>query len=166
MSALQRLGGATAWVSEARCVPESQESSRSRVMLVAVHSRAVLELEPGVMANVAAARSFVLRTLADDVPDEVAADLQLATSELVTNAYEHGATAPVVVAVYVENGCASVSVRSHQRPGARVAEVADWSIADPAQLAGRGLGIVRAIADDLEVATERSALTITVHRKW
>src|SRR5215216_5135582 len=110
MSALQRLGGATAWVPEARCVPESQESSRSRVMLVAVHSRAVLELEPGVMANVAAARSFVLRTLADDVPDEVAADLQLATSELVTNAYEHGATAPVVVAVYVENGCASVSV--------------------------------------------------------
>jgi anti-sigma regulatory factor (Ser/Thr protein kinase) len=135
-------------------------------MLVAAHSRAVLELEPATMANVSAARSFVRRTLGPDVPDEVAADLQLATSELVTNAYEHGAEAAVVVTVEVGDGCASVSVRSHQRPGANVAEVSEWSIADPEQLAGRGLGIVRAIADDLELTTEGSTLTIAVHRKW
>jgi len=135
-------------------------------MLVAAHFRAVLELEPANMANVSAARSFVRRTLGGDVPDEVAADLQLATSELVTNAYEHGAEAPVVVTVSLGNGCASVSVTSHQRPGANVAEVAEWNIADPEQMAGRGLGIVRAIADDLELTKEASALTIAVHRKW
>jgi anti-sigma regulatory factor (Ser/Thr protein kinase) len=135
-------------------------------MTVAAQSRAVLRLDAGSMSNVSTARSFVRRHLADGVPEEAAADLQLATSELVTNAYEHGASAPVTVTVEMGEGCASVVVTSQQRPERRVADVGEWSIAEPERLAGRGLGIVRAIADDLEVSADGNALTITVYRKW
>jgi anti-sigma regulatory factor (Ser/Thr protein kinase) len=126
----------------------------------------MLALEPGTMSSVSTARSFVRRTLESAAPDEVVADLQLATSELVTNAFEHGEPRPVVVAVDVQDGCASVTIKSHQSGESRMADVSEWSIAEPGRLAGRGLGIVRAIADDVEVASEGDALVITVYRKW
>jgi anti-sigma regulatory factor (Ser/Thr protein kinase) len=133
---------------------------------VAERSPGVLELEPGTMSNVSTARSFVRRTLEAVAPDEVVADLQLATSELVTNAFEHGEPRRVVVAVEVGDGCASVTIKSHQRAESRLADVSEWSIAGPGRLAGRGLGIVRAVADDVHVASEGDRLEVTVYRKW
>jgi anti-sigma regulatory factor (Ser/Thr protein kinase) len=49
------------------------------------------------MQNVSVARRFVSDTLDGLVPSSVVADLLLATSELVTNAFEHGRESPVVV---------------------------------------------------------------------
>lgn len=135
-------------------------------MGVAAHSPAMLELDPGTMSNVSVARSFVRRALEPIVPGDVVADLQLVTSELVTNAFEHGAPQPVLVAVKATERQASVTIRSHLRRGRQVADVGEWSIAEPDRMAGRGLGIVRAVADGLEVDNDGDELTITVHRHW
>ncbi len=59
-----------------------------------------------------------------------------------------------------------MTIKSHQSGQSRVADVSEWSIAEPERLAGRGLGIVRAIADDLDVVSEGDALVFTVYRKW
>lgn len=135
-------------------------------MIVAAHSPAVLELPPGSMSNVGTARSFVRSQLVDVVPAAVAADLQLAVSELVTNAFEHGAWAPVVVEVGSIGSRAFVAVTNQQANGAVVASVDRWEIAGPERLAGRGLGIVRALADHIELATRGAEVRITVHRDW
>ena len=135
-------------------------------MVVAAQSPAALELAPGSISSVSTARSFVRRTLDGKAPDSVSADLQLAVSELVTNAFEHGAHQPVLVELFLHDQRASLTVTSHQQPGSAIAHVDDWRVADPERLAGRGLGIVRALADDLELETKQSAVKITVHRHW
>lgn len=136
------------------------------MIVAAAESPAVLELEPGTMSNVSAARRFVAASLDGRAPHHVVADLQLAASELVTNAFEHGAPEPVVVAVGCVGHTASLRVSSHQRPNTQLADVNHWNIADPERLAGRGLGIVRALADDLDVSSDGSALVITISRRW
>lgn len=136
------------------------------MIVAAAESPAVLEMEPGQMTNVSIARRFVTSELRDRAPSSVVADLQLVTSELVTNAIEHGDAQPVVVSVHSTPSQASVSVASHQRPDSRIADANHWNIADPERLAGRGLGIVRAIADDLDVSSNGTELVITVYRRW
>jgi anti-sigma regulatory factor (Ser/Thr protein kinase) len=136
------------------------------MIVAAAESPAVLELEPDTMSNVSTARRFVAAALDGHAPKQVVGDLQLAASELVTNALEHGAAEPVVVSVNAGDHAASLRVTSHQRPNTQIADVSHWHIADPERLAGRGLGIVRALADELDVSSEGDALVITVLRRW
>lgn len=116
------------------------------------------------LSSVGAARRFVRNALADRTPDEVASDLVLVVSELVTNAIEHGARAPVEVSVRADHGLASVTVTSAGGDG--LAGVAHWRAAEPDRLSGRGLGIVRRLADEIDVERTAGAVAITVHRRF
>jgi anti-sigma regulatory factor (Ser/Thr protein kinase) len=123
-----------------------------------------IELEPA-YENVAAARRFVAERLDGMAADRcVVDDLRLAASELVTNALEHGEHEPVVVELGVNTGVVSLSVTSRS-PHDHVAPVSDWSVAHADEITGRGLGIVRTLADDVSVSRGGGMLTITVERR-
>ncbi len=119
-------------------------------------------LEPD-MSNVGAARRFV-RSALEGIPSEVAADLTLATSELVTNAIEHGSPEAVFLTVRADGFYASVSVKSSGET-ARVPDVEDWRIASPDNLSGRGLGMVRKVVDLVDVVRSDNSIEITVRKR-
>ena len=119
------------------------------------------------MANVSAARRFVRTELEGRAPADAVTDLMLATSELVTNAFEHGTPQPVRLTVRSNRDEASVTVVSGgEGEGARVPEVHDWMTAQADRISGRGLGIVREIADDIKVERSGGNVAITVHRRF
>jgi anti-sigma regulatory factor (Ser/Thr protein kinase) len=89
----------------------------------------------------------------------------LATSELVTNAFEHGAPQPVRLTVRSDREQASITVVSGGE-GSRVPDVDDWTTAQADRISGRGLGIVREIADDIKVERSGGSVAITVHRRF
>lgn len=117
-----------------------------------------IELAPHV-SQIAVARRFVSDELAG-VRDDITADMQLIVSELVTNAVEYCPDSPVIVSVEFDDDCAAVSVDTSGRR-ADVGRVDDWSIATSDSIAGRGLGIVRAVADRVDVGEYDDRLSIT-----
>jgi anti-sigma regulatory factor (Ser/Thr protein kinase) len=117
------------------------------------------------MANVSAARRFVRKELEGRVPDEAVSDLMLATSELVTNAFDHGSHRPVRLTVRSNRDEASITVVSGGE-GDRVPDVDAWTTARADRVSGRGLGIVREIADDIKVERSSGGIAITVHRRF
>lgn len=116
-------------------------------------------------AQVAVARRFVRRSLDGAVPSEVSADLQLIVSELFTNAVEHGRVDHVEVRLFVTSTVAGVTVDSHA-PAPEVGAVETWSVADEASVTGRGLGIVRGLADAVQVEREPGRLVVTASRTF
>jgi anti-sigma regulatory factor (Ser/Thr protein kinase) len=122
-----------------------------------------MELE-ATMANVGLARRFVRSELQGRVPEDAVSDLMLVTSELVTNAIEHGAP-PVVLTVRTDEHAASVTVVSggHGKP---VPAVNTWRTANADQISGRGLGIVREIVDDIDVKHYGGTVEITALRRF
>lgn len=122
------------------------------------HQVISMELEPD-LEHVSTARRFV-RSHLSDVDDVVAADVQLITSELVTNAIEHGAGGPVTLALEADDEIVVVSVESGG-PSPNVGPVDDWQVAAADEIDGRGLGIVRAIASEVAVSRSAGRLTIT-----
>lgn len=114
--------------------------------------------------SVTQARHFAranLRTMG--VGPAIAADLELVVSELVTNAVEHGAEGPVVLMLDCSNGVATVTVRS-RGPAQAVGPSATWTIAEANSITGRGLGIVRRLADDVEVSRTDRTMTVRVSK--
>jgi anti-sigma regulatory factor (Ser/Thr protein kinase) len=124
----------------------------------------MVELEVN-MSNVSVARRFVRNQLEGRVPDAAVTDLMLATSELVTNAFEYGTAQPVRLTVRRDQEEASITVESGG-DGHRVPEVETWTAARADRISGRGLGIVREIADDIDVERLGSGVAITVHRRF
>jgi anti-sigma regulatory factor (Ser/Thr protein kinase) len=124
---------------------------------------ATVELEAH-MSNVGAARRFVRSELEDRAPESAVSDLTLITSELVTNAFEHG-SGRVVLTVRCDDGAASVTVTSGGQPG-KLPTVDTWTTARADRISGRGLGIVRQIGDDIEVDRSADGVSITVHRRF
>ena len=92
--------------------------------------------------------------------DDVHSNLELATSELVTNAVEYGLQAPIAVSVAITPDAGLLSVRS-ARSSSGIADPSTWAGPLPAMRTGRGLAIVRAISDDVSVDSDDS--TVTVH---
>jgi anti-sigma regulatory factor (Ser/Thr protein kinase) len=114
--------------------------------------------------NVAAARRFVRANVAEfGMPPAVATDLELIASELVTNAIEHGAGHTVRITLDCRDGTAVLTVES-AGPSPGVGPVREWEVADPTSIAGRGLGIVRRIADEVRVDQTSDRLAVTVRR--
>jgi anti-sigma regulatory factor (Ser/Thr protein kinase) len=110
------------------------------------------------LAEVAVARRLV-RDHLTDVPDSVSADAQLIASELVTNAIEHGDGGPVIVEL--EHRTSEVALRVESVGVApAVGGAAAWDVAPAEQLTGRGLGIVRAVAERVEVHRTNGRLVI------
>ena len=101
-------------------------------------------------SQVAVARRFVRRALADQVPSDVASDLQLIVSELFTNAIQYGVDHPVSITVEVGPDVAGVTVDSAS-PAPDVGPIDSWEVADETEISGRGLGIVRSLADVVRV---------------
>jgi anti-sigma regulatory factor (Ser/Thr protein kinase) len=117
------------------------------------------------MGNVSAARRFVRTELEGRAPEEAVTDLMLATSELVTNAFEHGSRWPVRLTVRSNRDEASITVVSSGE-GGRLPDLDDWTTARADRISGRGLGIVREIADDIDVERSDGGVAITVHRRF
>ncbi|MCB0966566.1 MAG: ATP-binding protein [Ilumatobacter sp.] len=110
-------------------------------------------------SQVAHARRFVRRTLTDADP-AVLDDIQLIVSELFTNAVEHGSADSVEVVLAVSGGIVSVTVDS-RGPTPGVGPASEWAVADPEALNGRGLGIVRQLADELVVERNGDEFLVT-----
>ena len=88
-------------------------------------------------------RAVVRSLLSEDVPSSFMADALLATSELVSNALEHGHGALEVLArFYLERGLLRVEVSDSSRDVPRPREQR------PSRLGGRGLHLVAAVSTD------------------
>jgi anti-sigma regulatory factor (Ser/Thr protein kinase) len=116
--------------------------------------------------QVAAARHAVVAFLAEHaVPSAIVDDLELLTSELVTNAIIHpAATDRQVVGIEVEASDTVVIAVSNVGPASAIPPVDDWHPAPPLAVSGRGLGIVRRLSDAVSVE-QRGDLTVVSCRR-
>jgi len=113
------------------------------------------------------ARRAVRQHLADrGVPASVADDLQLVTSELVTNAVRHGPVGEIDVEVRI--GPAHDVALSVANPSAVAAipPLEAWRPVAGRSVGGRGLGIVRRLCDDIEVQGDEAQAVIVCRRHW
>jgi anti-sigma regulatory factor (Ser/Thr protein kinase) len=118
---------------------------------------------PGLSTTeIRAARRFVEREVGSRVTHHVAAAMQLATSELVTNALQHGLPGSVIVTVHVNDERSWVRVAGESPLFASLPPEDQWAISNAASLTGRGLGIVKAISDRVRVVRQGRHLAITV----
>ena len=114
----------------------------------------------GDLANVAVARQAVRRCLGG-LSGRIVVDSELIVSELVTNAIVHGPPGSVVVEVGHDDDGVRMAVTSPAPPN-DVDSPGEWSLPDAGALGGRGLAIVRALADDVHVRSDHERLTIAV----
>ena len=91
--------------------------------------------------------------------------MQLIVSELVSNAIEHGASEQVAVEISVSKTKVVLSVESHGFVD-QLPPLEQWALAPADEVSGRGLGIVRDLADSVQVVRENSSITITVQRRF
>jgi anti-sigma regulatory factor (Ser/Thr protein kinase) len=132
----------------------------------AVGERDVLDLHvPARTDAVAAARHAVVRhLLRAGVPSVVVDDLELLTSELVTNAVIHPRPpAPTVHVRVAVAECIEVRV-AHRGTAAALPPLDDWHPVPATALRGRGLGIVRRLCDDVVVAQVGDQTVVTCRR--
>jgi len=118
----------------------------------------------GQTSSIRAARLFVRQAAAEvldlEGPEsDLPGDLELAVSELVTNAIEHGLDEPVTVIVAATADTVVVSVRSVRTPSG-IADPSTWASPLPAVRTGRGLAIVRSISDEVLVDADDAAVTV------
>lgn len=133
----------------------------STVVEAAVVKR--LEVQPS-FEEVGTARRFVRRELASASSD-LSGDMQLIVSELVSNAIEHGASEQVAVELSVSKTKVLLSVESHGFVD-QLPPLEQWALARADEVSGRGLGIVRDLADSVQVVRGNSSITITVQRRY
>jgi len=137
--------------------------------LGAVAGRTVARLVVDVPSSpdqVSTARHAVVAFLVEQgVSSVVVDDLELLTSELVTNAIIHpDATASQVVVVEVEAADTVVISVSNVGSAAAIPPVDDWQPAPPLAVSGRGLGIVKRLCDSVSVE-QRGDLTVVSCRR-
>lgn len=123
---------------------------------------------PSVPDSGGKARLFVGHLLdGAGAPDDVIVDLQLIASELVANAVEHGDGREVTVSVDVAGAAWWVLLVQCGVARDSLSRLVpeEWSIAAPADRSGRGLGIVRHLADDIHVDVDLPLLAITCRRR-
>jgi len=111
-------------------------------------------------SHVATARRFVRERVSDDVGGSIVDDLQLIVSELFTNVVEHGTSELVTLIVERTADAVGVTVRG-DGPAAGVGPIDEWAVAGAPEIAGRGLGIVRRLADELVIARDERGFAVT-----
>lgn len=94
-------------------------------------------------------------------------DMQLVASELVTNAFEHGARGVVTLEVIVHGDSGTVTVTSIGN-SLDILDPNLWSFPEPAQASGRGLALTRAMSQSVELHTAEGSFSpdwvaITAH---
>jgi anti-sigma regulatory factor (Ser/Thr protein kinase) len=122
---------------------------------------------PSAPDEVAGARHAVVSFLTDhSVPSAVIDDLELLTSELVTNAVIHpDSSDDHTVHVEVETSDTVVIAVSNVGPSGAIPPVDEWRPAPPLAVSGRGLGIVRRLCDAVSVEQRGDLTVVTCHRR-
>jgi serine/threonine-protein kinase RsbW len=116
-------------------------------------------------ADVAAARHAVVEHLnARGVSSVVIDDVELVTSELVTNAIIHPRPSGRPVHVHVHVSDHIVLTVANVGAAAAIPPVEAWMPAAPGALSGRGLGIVRRLCDDVAVEQRGELAVVTCRR--
>lgn len=140
-------------------------ASRSRAASVPDGDRLELRL-PARPDVVGSARRAVHDYLtARGVPSAVVDDLQLVTSELVTNGILHGSPGAIGVVVGIDDRDA-IELRVSNDGPAVLPPVSTWQAPEDLVVRGRGLGIVRQLVDDAEVVEADEATTVVCRRAW
>ena len=118
--------------------------------------------------EVAVARLAVVDHLSSrGVSSVVVDDMELVTSELVTNAIVHPrpiGRPGVVVHIHLDVSDAVVLSVANVGPADAIPAIDDWHPASPAALSGRGLGIVRRLCDDVAVEQHGEHAVVTCRR--
>jgi anti-sigma regulatory factor (Ser/Thr protein kinase) len=110
--------------------------------------------------SIGAAREFIRESMASAlVGEETVGDILLAISELVTNAVVHGNGEPITVEIDTSSPAIVCSVASGFS-GRPLPDPATWTSPDQAGPTGRGLSIVRAVADAVVVDIDDSIMTV------
>lgn len=112
-------------------------------------------------------RIAIAEHCAGRVPPEMMADLQLVASELVTNAYEHGARGVVTLDVTLDGDTATLTVTSTGNSSG-IGHPSNWVFPDTPTASGRGLALTRAVSEAVELHTAVAAVSpdwvaITAH---
>lgn len=117
---------------------------------------------PSVPPSTRAARDFVVGELRRaNATERSVANFELIVSELVTNSVQYGNGAEIVVGVdAVTDGWYTVSISSGVDGELPPLDPATWTVADAEMRSGRGLGIVRSLADAVSVAVNDGRLVI------
>jgi anti-sigma regulatory factor (Ser/Thr protein kinase) len=100
------------------------------------------------------------------VPAGVVDDMQLAVSELVTNAILHGRPGTLRLEVELSRPRGVILRVINDGPVAAIPPVEEWRPAHPLAISGRGLGIVRQLVDHAEVVGDEATATVVCHRSW
>jgi anti-sigma regulatory factor (Ser/Thr protein kinase) len=117
-----------------------------------------------VAATARAARDFVTATLLTGEELQTVETVRLIVSELVSNALQHDAESAVSVELRHHGAHAiHVEVCGGRVEPASLGDPADWQVAPPDDPAGRGLGIVAALAHDITVDTDDGVLIVRCH---
>ena len=121
---------------------------------------------PGRAAAIARARRAVAEFLAlRGVPTVVVDDMELVTSELVTNAIIHPPPPVDVVRVEVAaSDTVSVAV-SNVGAATAIPPVESWRTPSPHALSGRGLAIVKRLSDAVSVRQVGDMAVVTCQRR-
>jgi anti-sigma regulatory factor (Ser/Thr protein kinase) len=99
-------------------------------------------------------------------PDTVS-DMQLVASELVTNAFEHGARGVVTLDVTLDGESATVTVTSTGNSSG-IRHPSTWSFPETTTSSGRGLALARTMSHSIELHTAIASfapdwVSITAH---
>jgi anti-sigma regulatory factor (Ser/Thr protein kinase) len=112
-------------------------------------------------ASVPEARRLVSAALRRNTTAQcVIDDMLLATSELMSNAVLHGLGDDVGLALSEGSRTVELSVTSDGP--ADVGPVHSWSMPPPGSIGGRGLALVRSVADQVDTLTDGDHFTVTV----
>jgi serine/threonine-protein kinase RsbW len=115
------------------------------------------------------ARAFVRRTAHDaGFGPESLADIELAVGEAVTNAVLHGhsRSGPTTISVLVEFSHPGLTVEVRDNgSGFDPGQIHQADYADAEAQTGRGLMLIRALMDHVELRRDRSGMTIRMERR-
>lgn len=113
---------------------------------------------------VPSARAFAARALVSaDVPPDVVEQLVLAVAEACNNAILHAEGDEFTVTVIVDGGRALVTVADH---GAGFAPPARPSMPGPQATGHRGLALMQALVDDVDVVSDRAGTTVMLAQSF
>jgi anti-sigma regulatory factor (Ser/Thr protein kinase) len=117
-------------------------------------------------ASIRAARKFVRDTAAARGAEATLLDdIELAASEIVSNAVEHGSGDEFSILLTAENGRFAVEVTSGH-DGHELAEPSDWLLPPKESLNGRGLHLVQAVSASSWLRHDDGTLTIGCHFEY
>jgi anti-sigma regulatory factor (Ser/Thr protein kinase) len=113
----------------------------------------------------AAVRRWIQNRLGEEHADPATtADLVLVASELCANAVQHVKATEITVSLHRDAEWWTLSLRSVTTDSSPP-DTSSWMVASPDATSGRGLGIVRALTDHVDVATGDGAIVISCRRR-